>query len=136
LEQQSIDADLAGFVSEHIESVDQLEVFLLLARAAGRRWDEHELSTELRTSDLAARLTLDHLGRRGLLEIHPGDPPQYAFPSGDGRLAQLATRLERAYQERRVSMISLIYSKPERPESDPVHLFAEAFRIKPKDPRR
>lgn len=119
---------IASFIMASIESVDQLEVLLLLWRHPEQYWTATATSTELRTSDLGAQLTLEHLRSKKLVEVDAANPPGYRFPSTNFALCELVDALSRCYAERRVAIITLIYSKP-GPDKDPVQIFAEAFRL-------
>ena len=122
--------DVADFIVANIDSVGQLEVLLLLFQNRNKSWGYRSVSAELRTSDMAAHMTLAHLHQRRLVEANGASPPEYRFPDGRPDLEAIARALAQAYQDRRVTVISSIYSKPERPTRDPVRLFADSFKLK------
>lgn len=126
---QGLPEPVVAFVVAYIDSVDQLEVLLLLWRNAERSWSAAETSTELRTSDLAAGLTLEHLRDQGLAESDAAPVPRFRFPAENQMLRSQLEQVASTYQERRVAMITLIYTKPEAAGPDPVRLFADAFKL-------
>lgn len=119
--------DVARFIVDHIESVEALEALLLLHSAAARAWSAADVARESRTNEWSAQMHLDYLARHGLLQALGGDPPRFqAEPRASGAVAQL----RRVYQDRRVAVITLIYTKPEEAAVDPVQAFADAFKLK------
>lgn len=113
-------------ITEHIDSIEKLEVLLLLRARAEHPWSAEAVSRELRISEASATRRLRDLAERGLLEADAASPPAYRYAPArsddDADVAELA----RAYAERRVSVISFIFSRP----LDTVRGFADAFRIK------
>jgi hypothetical protein len=122
--------DVQQLIDEHISSLEQLEILLLLQRNKGRDWSAEErdwsaeeIARELRiTSASTARRLLD-LERRGFLK---GEAGRYQYqPDGldrDGALEELS----RLYPEWRVRIIGRIFSKP----MDNIRTFADAFRLR------
>lgn len=115
--------ELKRFVASHVDTVEQLEVLLLLQRHAAEVWTPQRVSTELRTSLMSATMRLERLCATGLCEeLEGGVRLRPAEPSVE-RAIRLVTA---AYRDRRVSLIALIYSRP--PAG--VQAFADAFRLK------
>lgn len=124
--------DLAStLIVDHIESVEQLEVLLLLHRSAPRVVKSSEAASELRIDGASAQRRMEDLVVRGLLE---GEADGFVYRPGNSRDGQVRSLAE-AYRERRVSVITLIFSKPQKAASDPARALADAFRLKrgPKD---
>ena len=118
--------ELRQFLAEHISSVAQLEVLLLLRSDREREWTAAEVSTALYTTAEMVAEQLAELHRRGLLSAHDGPEPRYRYwPSTPERDARV-TQLEAMYRERRVAVITAIYSQP----IDKVRTFADAFRLR------
>jgi predicted ArsR family transcriptional regulator len=117
-------ADVRKFLLENIDSVEQLEVLLLLKAESERSWNADEVSQKLCTASESAAKRLADLATLGLISVQ--QPPltyRYAAQeAGDRLIASLAD----VYKERRVAVISLIYSKP----TDQVKAFADAFRLR------
>lgn len=125
-----------ALVAEHIRSVVELECLLLLRADPGRAWSAGELGNELRVdADWAARELAD-LAARGLAAAAGSGPAagpdadapaRYRYgapPAADEAIAGLA----KAYAERRVAVIELIFSP--RPAAGPLRSFADAFRLR------
>ncbi len=118
--------ELQTFIVEHINSVAQLEALLLLRRSAGE-WTAEALAQELRIDRVAASEQLRELTRQGLTERLTGPERfRYARPA---TVDPLVAEIQKAYEERRVRVIGLIYSTPRARVQD----FADAFRIRKDD---
>ena len=106
-----IPAPVRRFVEDHIKSVGLLEVLLLLESDPSRAWTTKEVSAELRTHGSWAATQLDYLVERGLAARANGGEPSFRYrPSGAGtRFA--VEELRRAFEKRRVGLVSLIYSE-------------------------
>lgn len=114
------------FITAHIDSIEKLEVLLLLRTRPEPSWSAEAVSRELRISEASATRRLADLTARGLLVVEGATPPRYRYEPArsddDADVAELA----QAYAERRVSVISFIFSRP----LDTVRGFADAFRFK------
>lgn len=118
--------ELRTFILEHINSVAQLETLLLLRRSA-REWTAEALARELRIDQAAASEQLTELTRRGLTERLDG-PARFRY-ARSANVDPLVAEIQKAYEERRVRIIGLIYSTPRARVQD----FADAFRIRKGD---
>jgi len=118
--------DVHRFLYQNIESVEQLEVLLLLWRTPERGWTSDEVATAVYShpSSVVRRLAL-LLGHGLLREREPGC---YQYGPHTAELHDTVTRLDHMYRERRVAVITLIASKP----IENVRAFSDAFRIRPK----
>jgi hypothetical protein len=124
-----IKAEVQAFVREHIDSVEQLEVLLLLHRTAPRRWTAETVSRELRIDATSASRRLADLASRGLLD---GEPPESAtefWLSAGGPSDALLRDLAATYAARRVTLIEFIFAAPVRD----VRVFADAFWIRKRE---
>jgi hypothetical protein len=118
-------AELRQFIAQHIESLAQLEALLLMRREPGRRWAPAELARTLYISDEMVRGMFAELERGGFVAR---DDESY-FYAASGPLDDLLGELARHYQERRVAVITEIYSNPVKK----VQTFADAFRLRRED---
>jgi hypothetical protein len=125
------------FIAEHISSVEQLEVLLLLHRRQQQEWSAQEVSQELRIDPASAGERLADLEARGLLTKHeapvvppPALPvaaaPLYQYQPQKPNFDHTVNDLAKSYQEYRVTVISLIFSKP----IDKIRTFADAFKFR------
>ncbi|MEX2168662.1 MAG: hypothetical protein WD851_05100 [Pirellulales bacterium] len=119
-------ANLKDFIARHIESVAQMEALFLLRRDAGRQWSSDELSKSLYiTNNMGDAMLLD-LERRGFLVREKDSTTTYRYQPVDPGADSLIAKLGDIYQERRVAVITQIYSRP----VDKVQTFADAFRLR------
>ena len=114
------------FISTHIDSIEKLEVLLLMRSHASREWSAREVSQELRITEASASARLEDLAARRFLVMKEGSPPIYRFNPANLEDEQDISALQETYSMRRVSVISFIFSKP----LDKVRGFADAFRLK------
>lgn len=114
------------FISTHIDSIEKLEVLLLMRARADREWNPRDVSMELRITEASAMARLQDLTARRLLVEHAGPPATYRYRPTSSEDEQAVAELQETYNTRRVSVISFIFSKP----LDKVRGFADAFRLK------
>ena len=114
------------FIIDHINSVESLEVLLLLSSGTIREYTPEEVSRTLYTSLESATARLRELHRSKLLvTVDNAGTPKYRFDPAS-RDARVVAELEKVYRMRRVSVISFIYSNP----TDPLRAFSDAFRLR------
>ncbi|WP_426756790.1 hypothetical protein [Myxococcus sp. Y35] len=114
------------FITTHIDSLEKLEVLLLLRARADREWTASAVSLELRITDASAASRLEDLTNRRMLVSDGGTPPSYRYSPASSEDVQAVTELAAVYSVKRVSIISFIFSRP----LDKVRGFAEAFILK------
>ncbi len=114
------------FITTHIDSLEKLEVLLLLRARSEREWTASAVSLELRITESSAAMRLADLAARGLLVSNGATPPSYCFRPKDSEDVQAVAELAMVYGAKRVSVISFIFSRP----LDKVRGFAEAFVLK------
>lgn len=116
------------FLMSHIDSIEKLEVLLLLRARAEREWMASEVALELRITEMSADARLESLTGSRLLMRDGGTPPRYRYSPSDSEDVRSIAELAVAYSERRVSIITFIFSKPQAR----VQGFADAFLLKPR----
>ena len=115
------------FVEDHVDSVELIEVLLLLKREHARDWTAEDLVARLHTSLRFAAHRLDALRSSGLASMSERDgKPAYRYAPRTGELDRAVRDLEAQYAERRTSIVTLIFSRP----TDKLKTFADAFRIR------
>ena len=114
------------FITEHIDSVMQLEVLLLLAEQPAKAWTAAELAQLLRIDAAWVEGQLRSMGGRGVVGVTEASPPQFRYEPRSAELGDTVSELARAYADRRVTVIGLIFSKP----VDKIRSFADAFRLR------
>jgi DNA-binding HxlR family transcriptional regulator len=112
-------------ITEHLDSVMQLEVLLLLAGGPGKVWTAPDLAQQLRIDAAWVDGQLRTMTAGGLVAVSEQSgpaPAQYRFAPRTPELAQAVSELA----DRRVTVIGLIFAKP----TDKLRSFADAFRIR------
>jgi len=123
---QDFPVELKHFIAQHVESLAQLEALLQMRQEPQRSWKSAELSQQLRIApDMCEGILVD-LQRRGFVE-NADDGYRYRPQSADAD--RLLANLADVYQQRRVAVITEIYSKPVHK----VQTFADAFRLRRED---
>lgn len=123
-------SDVKQFIDQHIESLAQLEALLLLKQEPERSWNAEEIAKALYVPAELAETLLAEFVRRGFAKVTPSPPVCYSYGPSDEKLNDLIGQVATAYQDRRVAIISLIYSKP----LNKVQTFADAFRLRKESP--
>lgn len=117
--------DVERFIAQHLENLEQLEILLLLRSQREREFSPREVTAELRLGPDSASTWLSDMAARGFLAAH-GDPPRYQFLPDRGETERVIGELARCYSERRVTVITQIFS----PRTDSVRGFADAFKLR------
>ena len=128
--------DVVRFIGDHINSVEQLEVLLLLRATRPKAWDADAVAKELRIAPISAGERLEDLSVRGLAAASEEPAAGYRYSPRTGELDRAVGRLASVYAERRVSVITQIFSKPEDATPTPgdnIRLFSDAFKFRKKD---
>jgi hypothetical protein len=121
--------DVARFLSQHIDSVEQLEVLLLLHRAGDSAWTAEMVAAALYTQPTSAAHRLGALCDHGLLEQVGRHPPVYRFAAETLDRGELIATLADTYRERRVAVVTAIATNP----MENVRAFSDAFRLRRKE---
>lgn len=112
------------FVLAHVDSVGHLEALLFLARHDDRPWSSAAVSRELRGSPDSTQGQMMSLRGHGLLkEVTDG---QFIYQPDTPALDEAARATFAAYAELKVTVISLIYSKP----IERIRDLADAFKVR------
>lgn len=125
-------ADLPGnvqaFLRQYIDSVEQLEVLLLL-RASGQEWTAEGVTRELATSLDSATARLDSLARSRLLATSDSGGQRLYRYDPAAQLVAAVDELAEVYPKRRVAVITFIFSEPD----ESLRHFSNAFRLRRKE---
>jgi predicted transcriptional regulator len=112
-----------AFVDRFIESVEHLEILLLLA-AHDRNWSVAEIFQRIQSSQASVEQRLQTLVAAGLLSKDANS--LYRFTPKDPETQKLVNDLAEAYKTRRVRVIEAIYTR----KTDAVRTFADAFKFR------
>jgi hypothetical protein len=117
--------DVERLIADHFDSIERLEIVLLLRNRRPREFAPAEVTSELRLGPASAAEQLAELARRGFL-VGDGEPPRYRYAPDSTEKERLMNELTRCYAERRVTVITQIFSA----RSDPARSFADAFKLR------
>lgn len=119
--------EVRRFIAGNLSSVAQLELLLLLRDDREREWTVEEVSRALYGAAAGMADQLNDLVSKGLAYVTHAPDARFCYRprAGDG-LDEVVGRVAETYKERRVAVITLIYSQP----VDAARTFAEAFRFR------
>jgi hypothetical protein len=118
-----VSKEVERFIATDIESVEQLEVLLLLRAAPDKQWTEQEVARALVSHVDSAADWLARMADRGLLARLDN---RYRFAPVEPAVTETIDALAESFAKYRVTVVALIFSKP----SERVRLFSDAFRIR------
>jgi len=121
-----LDAGVRDLVLRHIASIEQLEVLLLLRQAPTLDWTPDAVASILNGHPVSVADRMAALERAGFLRRSDTSDVRYRYSPGDD-LGRQVDGLAAAYKERRVTVVSLIASKP----LENMRAFSDAFRVRP-----
>ncbi len=128
MDDSDISQGVRTLILERIDSVVQLEVLLLLYGCPDRARTATEVAQELRIDASWASGQLGELVARGLAADEGEETFRYSPRTPE--LERAVSQICRDYTERRVRIITLIFSKP----VDKLRSFADAFRLRKDKP--
>jgi predicted transcriptional regulator len=121
-----ISDNVKKFIFEYINSLEQLEVLLLLQAKWDKEWSAEEVSKELRIDASSAQARLDDLCEHEILTRGKASPAAYRYNPKKSDLDRAINELVDAYARQRVTVITQIFSKP----IDKIRTFSDAFKFK------
>jgi predicted transcriptional regulator len=119
-----LDQNIEKFIFSCINSVEQLEILLLIR--ARKVLDIDTITSDLRTSSTSVEKRLSDLMRKNLIVQREVEGRRQFFYEPPQHLAEIIDQLASIYNSHRVTVINLIFSKP----SDALTGFSDAFRFK------
>jgi hypothetical protein len=117
-------AELRRFIHDHIGSIAQLELLLLLAGDPGKELSAEEAARVCYVTVDAARGIFEAMRADGLVALQPDG--SYRFAPRDAAWQAQVQTLAEYYAQRRLTVTHAIYSRP----ADALQRFADAFRLK------
>jgi predicted DNA-binding transcriptional regulator len=121
-------AHLCAFLYSCIDSIDQLDVLLLL-QASGRPWTVREVGRELGIVDGHVRLYLESLAARGLVRVAVDRDLTYIYQPASSALRVWCEDLAAHVASARADVIMFVAGLP--PLS--IRAFAKAFTLREQD---
>ena len=122
--------ELRAFLHSCIESIEQVEVLILL-RGSERSRTVGDIATALRLTPAGARRDLETLTARGLLDVHVGTELSYRYRPKSPDLGRYCDLLAECYVTARQDVFGYIAAKSRLA----MKRFADAFNLRDRDPR-
>lgn len=124
----AIPRQVRAFITEHVHSISQLDLLLLLHGDSARAFTRADASRELRAPERLIGSQLADFYASGVLRAEEGDVPAYRFDTA-GRHATVVAELDACVRSHRRAVHDLILRGP----SSDVQVFSDAFRIRRDD---
>jgi hypothetical protein len=121
---EELPSDLRAFLYSCIDSVEQVEILVLLCRSK-RAWTAAATAAHLSMTDAAARNHLETLAARGLLQIAVATEVSYTYAPRSAPLREYAERLADSYTSSRLAIVRFIAANPRR-----MKRFSDAFKLR------
>ena len=118
--------ELEKFIAAEINSLEQLEILLLLSGNPHRTWTVTGVYEVIKSSPQSVKDRLNEMADRGVLRKDVEGEVRYQFAPTNDQVWKITSELRDAYKERSVKVVQAIYSKP----PDAVQEFARAFRLR------
>ena len=124
-----VPADVQRFLQDHVESLEQLEILVLLQPRIERAWSVLEVADELRIRDSVAEEELRRLRDRGLLVVVGSTSnPSFRYGPRSESLAMMTQRLVETYDAQRVAIMRLMTANAiQRLRAGALGVFSNAF---------
>ena len=116
--------ELRAFLYSCIDSVEQVEILVLLCRESGP-WTARTTAERLGFSDVLTRRHLETLSARGLLRISVASEVLYAYAPKNAELRRYADQLSEHYATARTAIVRFVATNPRR-----LKRFADAFKLR------
>ena len=110
-------------LAQHIQSLEQLEVLLLLRSQPQRAWTVAEVFEVVRSSPASIAARLQKFTAEAFLIEEKG---AFRYAPKDQNVAAAVEQTATCYQTSRVRVIEAIFAPP----TDPVQSFADAFKLR------
>jgi hypothetical protein len=117
--------ELDKYITAEIQSLEQLEIILLLSGNPHKWWTAQGVYEVIKSSLASVEGRLRGLLDKGVLQMDREGRYQFAPP--DKAIWKLVSELREAYKERPVKVVQAIYSAK---APDAVQEFAKAFRVR------
>lgn len=120
--------ELDKFIAAEIQSLEQLEILLLLSGNPHKWWTATGVYEVVKSSLQSVEGRLREMTERGILKKETDSEVRYQFAPAQENFWKLVSELREAYKERSVKVVQAIYSAKTAP--DAVQEFARAFRLR------
>jgi predicted transcriptional regulator len=122
--------EIFEFLVKRIDSIEGLDILMLISGAKKTEWTITEVAEELRSNAESVGPRIRKLVQRKLLVEKKVNPyTTYSFNLTDVDILRLTDQLREIYRVRKYRVMEVILSKP----LDVLQTFADAFKIKKDD---
>jgi ribosomal protein S8 len=121
---EELPGKLQRFIAAHVESVEKLEVLLLLYDSADNWWSAQSVYQKIQSNPQSVARQLAALKAEGFLQ--EDENSCFQFHPQTPELADGVALLKTEYENRRVKVIEAIFSL----STEQMRRFADAFRIR------
>jgi predicted metal-dependent hydrolase len=118
-----ISAEVKDFVFQYIDSVEQLEILLLLYSQAPKCWTSQEISDFLRSSPNSVEKRLSTLQAQKTV-LESDEKGKYCYQRTEERIEKALRELNESYKVHKYKILEMIFS-PMKKSRD----FADAFKL-------
>ena len=121
-----IPARAQQFLKTYIKSVWQLELIVFL-KSSGKAWNCQDISKALyMSSDKNIETVLQNFERAGVVQSSQEPQKTYIYAPTNTEMRDSVEQALKAYSERRVQVVNLIYTAP-------MQYFSDAFKLREED---
>ena len=125
---EGLPSDVVQFVNDTIDSIEQLELLVMLIESSDRWWDAVSAGHALGVSPGTTQRGLERLATRNLLAVNLGNDVRYRFEPGSPSLRARSEAFAAAFRRNPRALFRLAAQSQKRAIRD----FADAFRIRRK----
>ena len=122
---------VVAFVRDHVETLEQLEVLILLSKSPERWWDAAAAGEALGLSETITGDALERFASHNLLAISITTDVRYQLQPGTPMLRDASAEFAEACRTRRGAIFRLVTDAQQRAMRE----FADAFRLRRHDDR-
>jgi hypothetical protein len=116
---------VSRFISDHIPSIERLEILLLLFENRERAWTIDEIEEQIRSSRDSVAQNVGALVRQQILAAPEGRAVSHRYSPLATPVDETIAELAASYRTRRVAVIQAIYSE----RRDSIRSFSDAFKF-------
>jgi hypothetical protein len=120
--------ELDRFIAAEIQSLEQLEILLLLSGNPHKWWTAQGVYDVIKSSLSSVEARLGEMVAKAILLSEVEGDRRYRFSPNDDSVWRIVSELRDAYKERSVKVVQAIYNKPQKTEG--ITEFAKAFRLR------
>lgn len=121
MSEPAVSPEAQQLIIEHIHSIEQLEILLALGTNPHQFWSVRDIFKVVQSNENSIAQCLESFAKANLVTAGPDGTFRL---TDNAMLIQCVAELAKAYRERHVTVIEMIYKKPDQQ----IRHFAAAFR--------